>query len=201
MAGTYAPTITTFADPLLTADSLNDTSYDEIVESLAANVYVCDSVDIQTNSVSQLNEKIYVNEYDSDGSRKNHVIVPDTDPYQFQTSLKLEFEKEGIILNGRTSFGVDLLGNSSTQLDFNSAQFDPDDAEEIEKAQKEGEIRDLKDESLNQELSKAHLKKQGKTFDYDMLNRSGLFEDAYTKLEDGQSKTLDNLFEGFVDEL
>lgn len=201
MAGTYAPTITTFADTLLTADSLNDTSYDEIVESLAANVYVCDSVDIQTNSSSQLNEKIYVNGYDSDGSRKNHVIVPDTDPYQFQTSLKLEFEKEGIILNGRTSFGVDLLGNSSTQLDFNSAQFGPSDVVEIEKSQESGESEELVKESLQNNLTKKDLKQVGKTFDYDFLNRSGLYEDAYTKLENGQNISLDNLFEGFVDEL
>jgi hypothetical protein len=201
MAGTYAPTITTFADPLLTADSVNDTSYDEIVESLAANVYVCDSVDIQTNSASQLNEKVYVNEYDSDGSRKTHVIVPDTDPYQFQTSIKLKFEGSGIILNGRTSFGVDLLANSTTQLDFNSAQFDPSDVKEVEKAQESGESKELVKDSLQNSLTKKDLKQVGETFDYDFLNRSGLYEDAYTKLEEGQSKTLNNLFEGFVDEL
>ena len=127
--------------------------------------------------------------------------VPDTDPYQFQTSLKLEFEEEGIILNGRTSFGVDLLGNSSTQLDFNSAQFDPSDVVEVEKAEESGESEELVKESLQNNLTKKDLKKVGKTFDYDFLNRSGLYEDAYTKLENGQSKTLDNLFEGFVDEL
>lgn len=201
MAGTYAPTITTYADPLITGDSLNDTSYDEIVESLAANVYVCDSVDIQASSVSQLNELIYVNEYDSNGERKTYAITPDTDPYQFQKSIKLKFENEGVIFNGRTSFGVDLLANSSTQLDFNSAQFDPSDAAEIEQAQQSGDIKNLKNESLDNNLTKADLKKTGKTFDYDMLNRSGLYEDAYTKLENGQNISLDNLFEGFVDEL
>ncbi len=80
MAGTYSPTITTFPNALLTADSLGDTSYDEIVSSLKANVYVCNSADIQASTTSQLNELIYVNEYDSNGDLINHVITPDTDP-------------------------------------------------------------------------------------------------------------------------
>lgn len=201
MAGTYSPTITTFPNALLTADSLGETSYDEIVSSLKANVYVCDSADIQASSTSQLNELIYVNEYDSNGDLINHVITPDTDPYQFQKSLKLEFEGEGLILDGRTSLGVDLLANSSTQIDFNSGQFDPSDTEEIIQAEDTGSIDKLKNESLDTLLTEKALKNTAKTFDYDLLNRSGLVDNAYTKLENGQSISLDNLFEGFVDEI
>jgi hypothetical protein len=201
MAGTYSPTITTFPDALLTADSLGDTSYDEIVSSLKANVYVCDSADIQASSTSQLNELIYVNEYDSNGDLINHVITPDTDPYQFQKSLKLEFKGEGLILDGRTSLGVDLLANSSTQIDFNSGQFDPSDTEEIIQAEDSGSIDKLKKESLDTLLTEKALKNTAKTFDYDLLNRSGLVDNAYTKLENGQSISLYNLFEGFVDEI
>lgn len=201
MAGTYSPTITTFPDALLTADSLGDTSYDEIVSSLKANVYVCNSADIQASTTSQLNELIYVNEYDSNGDLINHVITPDTDPYQFQKSLKLEFEGEGLILDGRTSLGVDLLANSSTQIDFNSGQFDPSDTEEIIEAEDSGSIDKLKKESIDTLLTEKALKNTAKTFDYDLLNRSGLVDNAYTKLENGQSISLDNLFEGFVDEI
>lgn len=201
MAGTYAPTITTYPSPLITGESLNTTPYDEVVASLAANVYVCDSLDIQASSNSQLNALIYVNEYDSNGDLKNHVITPDTDPYQFQKSLRLVFEGEGLTLDGRTSFGFDLLANSSTQIDFNSGQFDPDDADEIINAQKSGEIQELKNQSLTTDMTEKALRSTSKTFDTDLLNRSGLYPNAYTSLKEGQNISLDNLFEGFVDEI
>lgn len=200
MAGTYAPTITTFPSPLIEAQSFSDTPYDEVVASLAANMYVCNSVLIQASSTSQLNELIYVNEYDSNGDLRNHVITPDTDPYQFQKSLRLDFQ-EGLSLDGRTSLGVDLLANSSTQLDFTSAQFDPFDAEEIIEAQESGQVEELKEEALTSEMTEKALKSVNETFDYDFLNRSGLVDNAYTKLNEGQEISLDNLFEGFVDEI
>jgi len=200
MAGTYAPTITTFPSPLIEAQSFSDTPYDEVVASLAANMYVCNSVLIQASSNSQVNELIYVNEYDSNGDLKNHVITPDTDPYQFQKSLRLDFQ-ETLNLDGRTSLGVDLLANSSTQLDFTSAQFDPFDAEEIIDSQETGQVDELLEEALTTEMTEKALKSVNETFDYDFLNRSGLAHNAYTKLNEGQVISLDNLFEGFVEEI
>ena len=104
-------------------------------------------------------------------------------------------------MDGRTSLGVDLLANSSTQIDFNSGQFDPSDTEEIIQAEDSGSIDKLKKESIDTLLTEKALKNTAKTFDYDLLNRSGLVDNAYTKLENGQSISLDNLFEGFVDEI
>lgn len=202
MAGTYAPTITTSPTPLIEGNSVSDTPYDEVVASLAANVYVCDNLQIQASSVPQLNQLIYVNEYDSNGNLQTHTITPDTDPYQYQTSLKVYFEDEGLILNGQTSLDVDLLGLSSTQLDFDNSQFDPSDTEDIIKAEETGELKEYRNESLETISSEKALKdKTDKTFDYDLLNRSGLYPNTQTSLEDGQTITLDNLFDGFVDEI
>jgi hypothetical protein len=113
----------------------------------------------------------------------------------------LVFEGEGLTLDGRTSFGFDLLANSSTQIDFNSGQFDPDDADEIINAQKSGEVQELKNQSLTTDMTEKALRSTSKTFDTDLLNRSGLYPNAYTSLKEGQNISLDNLFEGFVDEI
>jgi hypothetical protein len=193
MAGTYSPTISTFADPVVEIQSLDSTDYATIQSSLSSTAYVANSVHINSSSTSQLSQVLQFETYDSDGEIKVFSIKPEIDPWQKQKSFDIDFGKEPLIFDGHLKYELELLGNSNAQFDFYTDEVAPDAVEE-EITEEGVKLKPLAQE----ERGKIKIK----DYDQDFLNRSGFFEDLSTSLPEGQEIHIDTLFdEGWCEEL
>ena len=101
MAGSYTPTITTFATPFLNVVSVSSTSYEEIQESLGSDIYLAKNLLVEASSIVQLNEPISILTYDVDGNISQDNVYNIADPFQYQKSYLQEFKNRPLILDGK----------------------------------------------------------------------------------------------------
>jgi hypothetical protein len=99
----YTPTITTFANGVVTVASNDATPYNSIIESMGSFSYEVSEMYIKANSNSQILQSYQFNRYDVNGTLESFVDVPTIDPYQFQTSLFFKLAKDNVVLDGRTN--------------------------------------------------------------------------------------------------
>jgi hypothetical protein len=74
-------------------------------------VYGVDNVYLKTNSNSQILNGFTVEQYDVNGYIKSFDQKPTVDPYQYQKSVFFKMTKENVVLNGQTTFNIDMLPN------------------------------------------------------------------------------------------
>lgn len=108
---TYIPTVTTFANGVASVSSTDGTSYESILNSMGSFVYGVDSVYLKANSNSQILNGFKVEQYDVKGYIKSFEQKPTIDPYQYQNSVFFKLTKENIVLNGQTTFYINILPN------------------------------------------------------------------------------------------
>jgi hypothetical protein len=198
VAGVYSPTITTFPAPVVTIVSQDATTYETIQQSLTTTTYVAKAVELTANSNEQLLQPVNFSNYDVNGDLANFVIAPASDPYQYQTALELDLGERNIIFDGRTKMNVQVLGNSTINLDFDVAQVSASGADELGGA--------LDDEALAEVFNSTIFRgiedfQEGveEMYDYDFMNRSGFFETMNTGISECYPNTLEDLFTDFKD--
>lgn len=109
--GTVLATTTTFTNGAISVISTDGTSYESILNSMGSFVYGVDNIYLKTNSNSQILKGFKVEQYDVNGYIKSFEQKPTVDPYQYQKSVFFKMTKENVILNGQTTFDLDMLPN------------------------------------------------------------------------------------------
>lgn len=109
--GTVVATTTTFTNGAISVISTDGTSYESILNSMGSFVYGVDNIYLKTNSNSQILKGFKVEQYDVNGYIKSFEQKPTVDPYQYQKSVFFKMTKENVILNGQTTFDLDMLPN------------------------------------------------------------------------------------------
>ena len=109
--GIVGATTTTFTNGAISVISIDGTSYESILNSMGSFVYGVDNVYLKTNSNSQILNGFTVEQYDVNGYIKSFDQKPTVDPYQYQKSVFFKMTKENVVLNGQTTFNIDMLPN------------------------------------------------------------------------------------------
>ena len=200
MAGVYTPTITFFPAPVVTIESQDATSYETIQSSLTSTVYVASGVEITATSNAQITQPVAFENYDVNGDLNNFVITPTVDPFQYQTAITLDLASSNVIFDGRTKMNVQLLGNSSTNIDFDVAQVSPSGSDELGGALDDEALQAVFDGTIFKGIEEFQEGVE-EMYDYDFMNRIGLFENINTSLSECYPTTLDDLFTDFKDEI
>jgi len=200
VAGVYTPTITFFPAPVVTIESQDATSYETIQSSLTSTVYVASGVEITATSNAQITQPVAFENYDVNGDLNNFVITPTVDPFQYQTAITLDLASSNVIFDGRTKMNVQLLGNSSTNIDFDVAQVSPSGSDELGGALDDEALQAVFDGTIFKGIEEFQEGVE-EMYDYDFMNRIGLFENINTSLSECYPTTLDDLFTDFKDEI
>jgi hypothetical protein len=109
--GTVVATTTTFTNGAISVISTDGTSYESILNSMGSFVYGVDEVYLKANSNSQILNGFVVEQYDVNGYIKSFEQKPTIDPYQYQKSVFFKMAKENVVLNGQTTFDLNVLPN------------------------------------------------------------------------------------------
>jgi hypothetical protein len=200
VAGVYSPTITVFTAPVVTIVSQDATTYETIQQSLTTTTYVAKAAEITATSNEQITQPVYFENYDSNGDLQSFNVAPTVDPFQFQTAIVLDLGSKNVIFDGKTRMNVQLLGESSTNIEFDTAQVSASGADELGGA--------LDDEALAEVFNSTIFRgieefQEGveEMYDYDFMNRSGFFENINTSMSECYPNNLDDLFTDFKDEI
>ena len=109
--GTVVATTTTFTNGAISVISTDGTSYESILNSMGSFVYGVDEFYLKANSNSQILNGFVVEQYDVNGYIKSFEQKPTIDPYQYQKSVFFKMAKENVVLNGQTTFDLNVLPN------------------------------------------------------------------------------------------
>ena len=109
--GTVLATTTTFNNGAISVVSTDGTPYESILSSMGSFVYGVDKVYLKANSNSQILNGFKVEQYDVNGYIKSFEQKPTIDPYQYQKSVFFKMTKENVVLNGQTTFDLNILPN------------------------------------------------------------------------------------------
>lgn len=107
----YIPTVTSFVNGVVSVISIDGTSYQSILNSMGSFVYGVDEVYLKANSNSQILNGFTVEQYDVNGYIKSFEQKPTIDPYQYQNSVFFKMAEENVVLNGQTTFDMNILPN------------------------------------------------------------------------------------------
>lgn len=116
MPTSFFPTITTFQNNVVTVTSTDGTSYESIINSMGSFVYGVTGIYLKTNQQEQILEGFTIEQYDVNGKRKSYVEKPTIDPYQYQNSKYFDILKENVVLNGQTTFNMNVLPNETIYM-------------------------------------------------------------------------------------
>lgn len=198
MAGVYSPTVTVFPAPVVTIVSQDATSYETIQQSLTTTTYVAKAVEVTATSNDQITQPIYLENYDANGDLQNFNLAPSVDPYQYQTALAIDLSTKNVIFDGKTRMNVQLLGESTTNIEFDTAQVGPSGADELGGALDDEALAEIFNSTIFRGIEDFQENVE-ELYDYDFMNRTGFFESINTSMSECYPKTIDDLFTDFKD--
>jgi hypothetical protein len=114
--GTVVATTTTYTNGVISVVSTDGTSYESILNSMGSFVYGVDGIYMKANSNSQILNGFKVEKYDVNGYIKSFEQKPTVDPYQYQKSVFFKMSKDDVVLNGQTTFDINVLPNESIYM-------------------------------------------------------------------------------------
>lgn len=114
----YAPTIITDSTPAVQVTMGGNVTYEEFLNSLNNYSYQVNELYIQTSTREQLNQPIAYNIFDANGTQFNQAILVEIDPDQTQNAKVLDLKQQGVVLNGRSSFNLNLMPGETINLIF-----------------------------------------------------------------------------------
>lgn len=109
--GVVLATTTTYPNGVVSVISTDGTPYESILNSMGSFVYGVDSVYMKANSNTQILNGFKVEQYDVKGYIKSFEQKPTIDPYQYQKSVFFKLIKKNVVLNGQTTFDMNILPN------------------------------------------------------------------------------------------
>ena len=118
MPGIYLPTIITYPEGVVSVKSLDGTSYNQVVNSMGASVFLVDSVYIKSSNNQQITVPILYQKYDANGNIISFSKRGTVDPYQAQASLQIDMKKDKLIFDGTLSALIPILPLETCYLFF-----------------------------------------------------------------------------------
>jgi hypothetical protein len=109
--GTVLATTTNYNNGIVSVISTDGTSYESILNSMGSFVYGVKVVYMKANSNEQILNGFTIEQYDVKGYIKSFEQKPTIDPYQYQKSVFFKLAKENVVLNGQTTFDLNILPN------------------------------------------------------------------------------------------
>jgi len=99
--------------------SQDSTTYEEILQSMAGNIYAVKSIYVQANDVDQILQTLRLYKFDVNGNAQAKDVIPTVDPTQYQSTLNIKMDSNDYVLNGRTTIDYFVKANSSVYMVFN----------------------------------------------------------------------------------
>lgn len=127
----YTPVIIVNSTPGIVVTMPGTLTYNEFLQSLGPDVYSINNFYIQSQTLAQIFEPIRYNAFDVNGSQYNTPLIMSVDPYQFSAAFSLSTEEKGIILNGQSSLGINLLNAENIIMIFCTDQIAATDGFDI----------------------------------------------------------------------
>lgn len=84
-------------------------TYEEILNSFANYYYLIQKLYLETRTISQANEPLSFEKYDSNGNKNTQIVSPAIDPYGKQSALVQDMEQYKIIADGRLTMAFNVL--------------------------------------------------------------------------------------------
>lgn len=109
--GVVLATTTTYPNGVVSVVSTDGTSYQSILNSMGSFVYGVESIYVKANSNEQILKGFTVEQYDVNGYIKSFEQKPTIDPYQYQKSVNFKTIRDNVVLNGQTTFDINVLPN------------------------------------------------------------------------------------------
>lgn len=118
MPGNYKPNVEFFAEGIVSVRSVDNTSYQEIEQSLGSTIYACEKVYVKTQTREQLLQPIYFQKYDANGNKQAFSEIIVIDPNQKQNSLDIPLEKHNVVFDGQATPSVVILPLQTVNMYF-----------------------------------------------------------------------------------
>ena len=109
-------TQTTFPLNVVSVISMDSTPYFMIQNSMGSFIYGITELYLKANANSQILQSYKFNRYDVNGTLKSFFEIPVIDPYQYQSSLFVNMQKDNVYLDGRTNLAFTILPNETLFL-------------------------------------------------------------------------------------
>jgi hypothetical protein len=110
------PTTTTYANNVVSVISTDNTPYYMILNSMGSYIYGISELYLKANNNLQILQSYKFNRYDVNGMLESFSEIPAIDPYQYQSSLFVEMQKQNVYLDGRTNLAFTLLPNETLYM-------------------------------------------------------------------------------------
>jgi hypothetical protein len=112
----FSVNIQTNTTPAITITMSGNTTYRQFKQSLGSIVYYINRVYLYSSNLPQIQGVFSYSKYDSDGNQNLQSIISAVSPYQTQSSIYLELEDKGLIIDGRDYVRFKMLPNTSLSL-------------------------------------------------------------------------------------
>lgn len=110
-------TPTSYPNEIVTITSQDDTTYDQIQQSLGSFIYEVKNIYLKSNSTDQILEPLRLNKYDSNGNISYINTIPIVDPTQYQPAVNIKWDKfKKYVLDGKSSISFNMLGNETVYM-------------------------------------------------------------------------------------
>jgi hypothetical protein len=110
------PTTTTYANNVVSVISTDRTPYSSILNSMGSFIYGITELYLKSNTNSQILQSYKFNRYNVNGMLESFSEIPTIDPYQYQSSLYVDMQKQKVFLDGRTNLAFTILPNETLYL-------------------------------------------------------------------------------------
>jgi len=91
-------------------------TYAQFLASLGTYVYGVEQMYLVSSTLSQLQQNVFYNIFDSSGKSNSRTIPVQIDSYQKQSSLLIDTSQQGVDLNQNSTLSFNLVANSLMQL-------------------------------------------------------------------------------------
>lgn len=112
----FVPEIAYNSTSFLSITSSGAITYSELMNSIGAFGYRIKKMQITSIGMAQVSLPIQYSRIEADGNQFQKPIVPNTSPYQYQPSVKLDMKHMNVILDGNAYLLFTILGNERIQL-------------------------------------------------------------------------------------
>lgn len=113
---TFSVTITNNTTPAISVGLSNNTTYQQLKNSLGNFVYKVDQTYVFSTLLEQIQGGFLYSKYDSGGNQNLQTIISAISPYQSQNSIYLNLSEKNVVIDGRDFVRFRMYPNSNLQV-------------------------------------------------------------------------------------
>lgn len=113
---TFSVTITNNTTPAISVGLSNNSTYQQLKNSLGDFVYKVDQTYIFSTLLEQIQGVFAYSRYDSSGNQNLQTIISAISPYQSQNSLYIDLAEKNVVIDGRDYVRFRMYPNTNLQI-------------------------------------------------------------------------------------